>query len=272
VSLLPEIIAVANQKGGVGKTSLSVNLSAGIAHLLRSRQMRVLIVDSDHQANATYLLSTENIDYQASLASIYQDDLLEEPEQLIMETRIPCLDLVPASPFMASEEMRLNNRERKGERLKLFLNEVRRNYSLIFIDCPPAINLFVLNAFFAATRVLVPLPPEDLAIQGFKQLMNQVHAVREVNSGLSFLGVVLNMFTERVLVQKEIRTYLEEEFGEKLLGIMHRSVKIQEAEAMRMTLLEYAPGSRSFQENQFLSRRILQELGMVGHDSEEIQI
>ncbi|MBN1332462.1 MAG: AAA family ATPase, partial [Synergistales bacterium] len=172
---MPEIIAVANQKGGVGKTSLSVNLSSGIAHLLKARQMRVLVIDSDHQANATYLLSTENIDYKDSLASIYQEDLMEDPEKLIMETRIPFLDLVPASPFMASEEMRLAHRERKGERLKLFLRAVGRNYSVIFIDCPPAINLFVLNAFFAATRVLVPLPPEDLAIQGFEQLMNQVH-------------------------------------------------------------------------------------------------
>jgi len=270
VSFLPEIIAVANQKGGVGKTTLSVNLSSGISHLLAEKGKKVLIVDSDHQANATYLLTREEVEYSRSLASIYQDELFSQPGRLILGTSLPNLDLVPASPFMASEEMKLTKREKKGERLRLFLDAVGKDYSLIFIDCPPAINLFVLNAFYAATKILVPLPPEDLAIQGFRQLMSQVHAIRGVNRRLSFLGVILNMFTERVLVQKEIRYYLEEEFAEKLLGIIHRSVKIQEAEAMRMTLLEYAPRSRSFRENQLLSRRILEELGLVKNDSKEI--
>lgn len=256
------VIAVANQKGGVGKTTLAVNVAACISYRWRDSGKRILVVDSDHQANASYILSRNSGEYEETLAAIYQDEIARDYRELIQNTPVPGVDLVPASPMMASEEMRLVNREKKGYRLKYFLEFNASSYDLVIIDCPPAINLFVLNAFYVADQILVPLPPEDLAIQGFQQLMVQVQAVREVNPGLSFLGVVVNMLTERVKIHRQIKEFLENEFGEKLLGIIHRSVRIQEAEAMNMTLLDYSRSSRSFKEFLGVADNIIEDLGL----------
>lgn len=259
---LGPVIAVANQKGGVGKTTLAVNVAACISYRWRDSGKRILVVDSDHQANASYILSRNSGEYEETLAAIYQDEIARDYRELIQNTPVPGVDLVPASPMMASEEMRLVNREKKGYRLKYFLEFNASSYDLVIIDCPPAINLFVLNAFYVADQILVPLPPEDLAIQGFQQLMVQVQAVREVNPGLSFLGVVVNMLTERVKIHRQIKEFLENEFGEKLLGIIHRSVRIQEAEAMNMTLLDYSRSSRSFKEFLGVADNIIEDLGL----------
>lgn len=259
---LGPVVAVANQKGGVGKTTLAVNIAACISWRLRECGKKVLLVDSDHQANASYILSDDPWSYEETLAAIYQDEVARDYRSLIRPTDVPGLDLVPASPMMASEEMKLAGRKSKGYRLKYFLEFNADDYDLVIIDCPPAINLFVLNAFYVADELLVPLPPEDLAIQGFQQLMVQVQAVREVNPGLSFLGVVVNMLTERVRIHKEIREFLEEEFGDRLLGTIHRSVKVQEAEAMNLTLLDYARSSRSFREFLAVADNIIEDLGL----------
>ncbi len=256
------VIAVANQKGGVGKTTLAVNIAACISYRWKDTGRRILLVDTDHQANASYILSRDSGKYEETLAAIYQDEIARDYGDLIQATNVSGVDIVPASPMMASEEMKLASREKKGYRLKYFLEFNASNYDLVIIDCPPAINLFVLNAFYVADQILVPLPPEDLAIQGFQQLMAQVQAVREVNPGLSFLGVVVNMLTDRVRIHREIRCFLEEEFGDKLLGIIHRSVRIQEAEAMNLTLLDYSRTSRSFKEFLGVADNIIEDLGL----------
>ena len=257
------VIALTNQKGGVGKTTLAVNLVACLSDVWMKTDRKILLIDTDIQANATFLLSRESYAYRDTIGALFQDEILPSGRRLIHETGRKNLFLGPSSPQMAAEEQRIPFRERRGERLSLFLKEVGDDYDLVIIDCPPALNIFVLNAFFASDSILVPMPPEELAVQGFEQLMGQIAAVRSVNPDLSFLGVVINMFTERILVQSEIRSFLEEQFGDRVLGLIHRSIILQEASASRTTVADYAPHSRAYEEYRRLAERVASEYGLM---------
>ena len=257
------VIALTNQKGGVGKTTLAVNLVACLSDVWMKTDRKILLIDTDIQANATFLLSKESYSYRDTIGALFQDEILQSGRRLVHETGRKNLFLVPSSPQMAAEEQRIPFRERRGERLSLFLKEVGDDYDLVLIDCPPALNIFVLNAFFASDSILVPMPPEELAVQGFEQLMGQIAAVRSVNPDLSFLGVVINMFTERILVQSEIRSFLEEQFGDRVLGLIHRSIILQEASASRTTVADYAPHSRAYEEYRRLAERVASEYGLM---------
>ena len=257
------VIALTNQKGGVGKTTLAVNLVACLSDVWMKTDRKILLIDTDIQANATFLLTKESYSYRDTIGALFQDEILQSGRRLVHETGRKNLFLVPSSPQMAAEEQRIPFRERRGERLSLFLKEVGDDYDLVLIDCPPALNIFVLNAFFASDSILVPMPPEELAVQGFEQLMGQIAAVRSVNPDLSFLGVVINMFTERILVQSEIRSFLEEQFGDRVLGLIHRSIILQEASASRTTVADYAPHSRAYEEYRRLAERDASENGLM---------
>ena len=182
------VIALTNQKGGVGKTTLAVNLVACLSDVWMKTDRKILLIDTDIQANATFLLSKESYSYRDTIGALFQDEILPSGRRLVHETGRKNLFLVPSSPQMAAEEQRIPFRERRGERLSLFLKEVGDDYDLVLIDCPPALNIFVLNAFFASDSILVPMPPEELAVQGFEQLMGQIAAVRSVARGERFLS------------------------------------------------------------------------------------
>jgi chromosome partitioning protein len=240
------IYCFANQKGGVGKTTTAVNLSAYLA----AGGHRVLLVDADSQANTT---SSLGIDKQRDEPSLYDVIMggTSPPEAIIRIDRPAlhgCLDLLPSSVELAGAEVELAGQP-QGEReyrLKHALEPLRRQYDYVLIDCPPSLGLLTLNALTASDAVLIPLQCEYLALEGLMQLTNTISLVlRGLNRNLRILGIVLTMFDSRTnlsaQVVQEVRTHFAEEVFDTLIP---RSVRLSEAPSYGLTILEYDPNSR----------------------------
>ena len=237
------IFCVANQKGGVGKTTTAVNLAAGLAQI----GQRVLAIDLDPQGNATM---GSGIDKRALPASVY-DVLLESAD--IAEARQRSVkggyDVVGANRELAGAEIELVNQERRERRLKKALLAVREEYDFVLVDCPPSLSLLTLNGLVAAHGVIVPMQCEYFALEGLSDLVNtikQVHA--NLNPDLQLIGLLRVMFDPRITLQQQVSDQLKAHFGEKVFDtVIPRNVRLAEAPSYGQPGVVFDPASRGAQ-------------------------
>jgi chromosome partitioning protein len=233
------IVALANQKGGVGKTTTAVNLSAYLA-----LGLRVLLVDLDPQANAT---SSLGIDPNRPEPSTYEA-LIGKAQlaEAIISSGRDQLDLAPASRSLAGAQVELIELPEREHRLRLALGSVRDRYDVVLIDCPPSLGILTLNALVAADLLLAPVQCEYLALEGVAQLMETLELVRAtLNKRLELLGIVMTMFDPRTRLSSQVVEEVRRHFPQRTLDtVIPRSVRLSEAPSFGKPVLEYEPTSR----------------------------
>ncbi len=236
---MPYIYALVNQKGGVGKTTTAVNVSAFLA----ARGQRTLLIDMDPQVNATSSLGFDKYQVKSSTYDVLVNDLpLRTIVQLTKRVR---LDVAPSAPQLAGAEVELVEMPDREKRLKHALTDILTNYDYILIDCPPSLGLLTVNALTAAQGVLIPVQCEYLALEGLSQLMNTIQLVRKgLNPGLVVRGLVMTMYDSRVRLAQQVVTEVQSHFGEKVFStLVPRSVRLGEAPSYGEPILSYAPAS-----------------------------
>ena len=230
-----KIVAIVNQKGGVGKTTTAVNLTAGLG----LKNKKVLLVDIDPQGNST---SGFGINKKETPYSSYDLICSDKPaKDIIIHTKFKGVDLIPSSMDLAGAEIELSSMEDRANRLKTALSFVREDYDFIFLDCPPSLGLITLNALTATDTFLVPIQCEYFALEGLSQLMATMRQVkRSYNPTLEIEGVLLTMFDGRLNLTQQVVGEIKKFFGKKLYSsVITRSVRLSEAPSFGLPIQYY---------------------------------
>ena len=253
---MTQIISIANQKGGVGKTTTSINLSAALAKIGKT----VLLVDCDSQANATTGMGIDkpSLDY-----SLYQGLIGEaEVEDIILPTALPKLMIIPANMDLIGFEIEMVSAKDREKKLKIFLEPLKGRFEYIIIDCPPALGLLTLNAFTASDSVLIPLQSEFYALEGLGQLLDTIKRVKSsFNPGLKINGILLTMYDKRTNLAQNVVEDAKKYFKGMVFNTkIPRNVKLGEAPSYGLPIVLYdkmSTGSKSYITfaKEFLTRR-----------------
>jgi len=232
---VPRKIAIANQKGGVGKTTTAINLAACLAVM----EKKVLLVDCDPQGNATSGLGINREDLKTSLYPALIDP--RQTHGLVINTSLSYLDLIPSTQDLVGAEVELIQEKNREYFLRELLKNIRLNYDYVLIDCPPSLGIVTVNALCAADELLVPLQCEYYALEGIAHLMNTFELVREnLNTKTKLLGVLLTMFDKRNNLSHQVAEEVKEYFQGKVFeGIIPRNVRLSEAPSHGKPVIEY---------------------------------
>lgn len=247
-----KIISIINQKGGVGKTTTAVNLSAYLA----DKGYKVLLIDTDSQGNATSGLS-KKVKFRSDLYEVLLND--EIIENAIVKTDVRKLFLLPASIDLAGAEIEMVSLPRREFLLKEKLQSIKDDYDYILMDCPPSLGLMTLNTLVASEFVLIPIQAEFYALEGLSQLVKTIKSVtRRLNPSLDILGILLTMFDGRTNLSIQVAEEVKRYFGTKLFKtVIPRSIKLSEAPGFGESVLTYAPKSKGAEAYKKLCREVI---------------
>lgn len=250
---MARIISVANQKGGVGKTTTTVNLGACLAQ----DGKKVLLIDSDAQGNATSGLGVRKPDVKQDIYDVLVNEV--SIKETIIKTPRENLSIVPATLQLAGAEIELTSMMARESRLKSALAEVSEEYDFILVDCPPSLGHLTINAFTASDAILIPVQCEYYALEGLSQLLNTVRLVQKhFNPGLEIEGVLLTMYDARTNLGAEVVEEVRRYFQEKVYDtIIPRNVRLSEAPSHGKPIIDYDPRSKGAEVYQALAKEVL---------------
>jgi len=256
---MTRIISIANQKGGVGKTTTAVNLSACLAQ----RGKKVLLIDIDPQGNATSGLGVENHS-ENSVYDILVNDM--KMSETIIPTVVKKLDICPANINLAGAEIELVSMVSRENRLKDAIDDIKDSYDYILIDCPPSLGLITLNAFTASDSVIVPIQCEYYALEGLGQLINTIKLVQKhLNSDLIIEGVILTMYDARTNLSTQVAREVEKYFGNKVFQtIIPRNIRLSEAPSHGLPITLYDNESKGAETYKKLAKELIKLIEKEG--------
>jgi chromosome partitioning protein len=256
---LAKIIAIANQKGGVGKTTTAINLGASLA----ANDLRILLIDSDPQGNATTGLGVSKGDDRATLYNVLLGDT--DIASAIVHTEFEGLDLIPSDKNLVAANLELIDAQNRELRLRDKLQPVRGLYQYVLIDCPPALDLLTINALIAADSILIPIQCEFFALEGVSQLMDTIERIRAAfGNRLEVEGVLLTMYDERMNLTRQVEQDLREFFEQGVFRtVIPRSVRLAEAPSFGKPILAYDVRSRGAESYIQLAKEILERAGQA---------
>ena len=257
-----KIIAIANQKGGVGKTTTAINLGASLAVL----EHKTLVVDGDPQANATSGLGYDPKKIQSSIYECMMDDL--EPGKVIMETSTPYLSLLPAHIDLVGAEIEMINLPNREKMMRKVIAQVKDDFDFIIIDCSPSLGLITVNALTAADSVIIPVQCEYFALEGLGKLLNTIKIVQtRLNEELDIDGILLTMFDSRLRLSRQVVEEVKTHFQQMVFQtIINRNTKLGEAPSFGETIIMHDANSTGAVNYLNLAREMLQKYGMTEID------
>ncbi|GAB4295547.1 MAG: AAA family ATPase [Marinilabiliales bacterium] len=260
-----KVVAIANQKGGVGKTTTAINLASSLAVL----EMKVLLIDADPQANATSGSGFEVKNIKTSIYECLMDDI--NPKDIILNTEIEGFDVLPAHIDLVGAEIELLNQPNREKVLKRVVEKVRNDYDFVLIDCSPSLGLITVNALTAADSVIIPVQSEFFALEGLGKLLNTIRIIQNrLNPELQIEGFLLTMYDSRTNLANQVVEEVRKHFQSMVFEtIVQRNVKLAEAPSHKKPIILYDAASKGANSYLNLAREVLQKNNMTKIDNQE---